>query len=413
MDQLYIIPNDPRGCSPLVAAQQCQYFISVESWSNSQYSILLALLNSNGTTSSTQLINGVTLQGTVFRNAYSNYYFVPQYGAGMTRGSVVFIVTSISGNPDLYASSSYPQPTMEHYEYRAVDAASDILLISNTNASVVFLGVHGASFQPYAQYTVLATMYNPATASQNALTLINALPQTDFVLQGDYKYYTYTLADANTQRLVFGVQPRAGGDPDLFVLYPQADGTAAENWPTSGQYDAFSNDVAGFDVVGILNPRMGVYRIGVLGFRTSIYAITAVRSNTTLVLNTGLTYPGQVFQGQWAYYVFYVTGQDLPLAAKQLTFSLHVKPGQVTDPDIYCSDVYPMPTSVVGRHNWSSSSIGSDLIIISGRSGELHVGAYYCGVYGYSAAHVLAVRIPQRARRAGGRSDAAELAGRR
>ena len=386
VDQLYITPQDPRACSPLIAAQQCQYYISVESWSNTQYSILLALINGNGSTSSTQLTNGVTLQGTVFRNAYSHYYFVPQYGAGQTRGTVVFIVTSISGNPDLYASASYPQPTMEHHEYAASAAASDILVLNNVNSSVVFLGVHGASFQPYAQYTVLATMYNPATATQNALTLINGLPQTDFVLQGDYKYYTYTLTDANTERLVFGVQPRSGGDPDLFVLYPQVDGTAADIWPSTAQYDAFSNDVAGFDVVGIQNPHMGVYRIAVLGFRQTIYSITAVRSNTTLVLNTGLTYPGQVFQGQYAYYVFYVTQQDLPLATKQLTFSLNVKPGQTTDPDIFCSDVYPMPINAPGRYNWSSFTVGSDLIIISGRTGDLHVGAYYCGVYGFSAA---------------------------
>ena len=377
-DMIWLVWNDTRTCNPTTT--MCTYHIGVQSTAASSYSILLTLFNGNGSVVPIQLNNAVTLSGQItFSGGYTQYYFSPPtLGVG-----VVFIVTPLSGNPDLYASSSFPNPTAGRYEYASTARGSDLIFIPNATAPVYFLSVHAEGFQQFAFYSVVAQVYDPRLAQVNAIALSNGVAQNDFVIRLDYRYYTYTLTEPNTERLVVGIIPRTGGNPNLYVNEPFANGSTTA-WPSTARFDHSSLDNNGFDVVGILNPRVGEYRIAVHGLTQSQYTITAVRSNTSLQLLHGWTYPGQLFRLQYAYYYFFVGQNDEPLAAKTLSITLAVKPGSNADPDLYCSDTIPNPTNVFGRYNWSSLNVGGDVLTLSGATGQLHVGIYYCAVYAFS-----------------------------
>ena len=374
-DVIFIPWNDTRACDPTVitvGGSVCSYQVTVDGWSTAGYTLIVNLFNANGTIVPTELINGLTYTNRfVVANMYDQYYFVPPRAGGL----VAFIVTPLTGNPDLYGSV-FPYPTRANHTWTSSMAGSDIIVVRNSSSPVFFFSVHGQGQTGFARYSVQALSYDSVHPEWSVVALANAQLQRGFAARGDYRYYTFTLAEQDVRQLTIGLVPFFG-DPDLYVSFPQVDGLPATSWPSESVYDAESLDPSGYEVIAVTNPSFGTYRIAVYGYENSLYSLIAYHSGTTVEMATGVVYPGILAPGQWQYYRFLVSPFDPPFDNKQLSFAIHNKVG---DADVFCSDVYARPNDT--HRNWTASNFGSDILSIPSR--DLHVGFYYCGVKGFT-----------------------------
>ncbi len=151
-----------QGCNVGVA---CVVSIGVFGSVGGSYTIV-----GGGASNSTSLSSGMPVQGYVAQGGSANYVFNVLY-----RSNVSIIVTSLSGNPQLYVSAVNPFPTASNFNWSSTTPNVDQRVWLPTNDPSypsganfpLYIGVAG--YNTNATFMITATMMNSASSSAAAV----------------------------------------------------------------------------------------------------------------------------------------------------------------------------------------------------------------------------------------------------
>lgn len=160
------------------------------------------------------LQDGVTILGSVPWDRYIDYQFPMNE---TTPTPLSFVVSSVSGDPDLFVTVQDPPPPPRIDSYAWVSAAtgSDLLLIPTTdpkykNGVMYSASVYGMFSS--AAYTIAASV----EAKSRTVFLMERTPHVEMAPAGQYRFfYFYHAPLANIRITVTGLS--SAGDPDICV----------------------------------------------------------------------------------------------------------------------------------------------------------------------------------------------------
>lgn len=369
-------------CNPANAQGSfCMVRIGVSGFSDFTYYTLLATAGNP-----VLLLNGISQAGSANASAYTEYVFeVRDYK------EVDIVLTPLSGDPDMYVSKT-PGANISNYQWKANSMGADVVQIFPIDPNACtppcryYIGVTG--FAGQAQYLITASTTNPLP-----VFLQDGRPQGGFVNQSYTKLYYFSVP-ANVPSFQIRVSA-VYGDPDIFVRLDNVPPTAS-----NAQYRSFSsnaNDVLTISTSDALFTNCTANSptsnggsscqvfIGIFGFSTSQYSITASTMGGVVRLQEGVPVSGTVNGSQYVYYTFVASN---PVVYK---FALSPTSG---DPDMYVSNTIPQPR--LGNTTWFSNGIGNELITIDPANDPRATACalpctYYIGVSGFirSAAYTL------------------------
>ena len=260
---------------------------------------------------------------------------------------------------DSNANTTRPTDKTGTYIWKSSGVGREIVVIDHRDSRVCATPCN---------YYVGVTAYNRNASfgitgrsrSSTPARLALGQPLTDQVEATQFAYYFFEW-DWSRSMAYVEVDP-SFGDSDLYVLL--GNGSAL---PSRTAWTFSSTSATGLEMVTIDSsgpkfiaacgtgpgPTPCVVTIGVYGFSTSGYSITAW--NTLRELLDGQPIVQTVPAGQYDY--FYYTAQD-----RATPFSFFVTPLDGGDPDIYVSVVTPFPNAT--NFTWSSDTPGSEIIRI-------------------------------------------------
>jgi len=350
------IPNtDTNFCT------NCWIYIGVYGYTATTFSVVA---HYGGSTS---LQDGVPQSGHVERSEMVYYTFAAWRG----HDEFTVTLTPLAGDSTFYMSSNMKDPEINDpstYQFQpdwwtsiktVTVQSTDANACTDTSCHYI-IGVYGNT---NASYTILAD------TGEATVTLVNGVAHTDDVQQGEYQYYSFEVAQANMD--VSFTITAINGDPDLYVAL-----STTTTRPTSSNFD-FDSLAWGSDSVHIDNAPIGTYYIGVYGFQTSQFTITALSQtedgtdpDNAISLTLGHPQSHDLEQGRYVYYSF-ILGATTP----ELTFTLTPTSG---DPDIYARNDGQTPSRTF--YQWDSMGVSTDTIRIQNAS----PGTFLIAVYGYS-----------------------------
>ncbi|KAL0490051.1 hypothetical protein AKO1_009417 [Acrasis kona] len=189
-------------------------------------------------------------------------------------GKILLSNVAITGDPDIYVSTTVQYPNSTHYDYRQVLFGSDLLLDSNH----LLLAIGLTHF---------------ATQTQ----LIQNIPIRLELDPSSYAYFAFNLTTP-TDNLVIQLEPNTrGGDPDLYV--------SRTNQKPSQSDAEFKSMKIGFDQVSINNPTLSTYYIAVRAFAfATIYTLVVRPSGTSTILIDGQSQSAMGLANKYDYYKF-------------------------------------------------------------------------------------------------------------
>jgi hypothetical protein len=283
-------------------------------------------------------------------------FTLPPPGTLPAGEELVFVLTPISGDADLYLSATAP-PTKESHTWKAENGGFDIISV-NTNTNVKFyIGVYGAS-ERQSTFSIIAYISN------TTLQLSDGQPQVMQVEKDQYNLFEFNLDDNSTFSIT--VAP-VSGDPDVYV--------SATKRPTRLSYD-WSSSLSTLDYVtiGSDNPAYkpnNKYMIAVYGWKKSLYTITATKQYSITTLTEGVAHGGKLKQNSFSYFKFTLT------SPRSVTFT--VTPLVVEgDPDLLISTATTRPDYSTAM--WRQEKVGQDTITIEKTDPKWTMGVYYIAV---------------------------------
>ena len=317
----------------------------------------------------------------MFRSLSAGSWTYYSFTNGVAGADVVLGLTALTGDPDIFYnrgdSGTCANPTLDTYTAKDDQSGGGVLTETNVPINAKFcIGIYAASGWE-ANGRVLAVASTEATATQNPISLQTGEPVSDVLRGGTYRFFTYAVNPPAPSSISISITQRsdAPGDPDLFVNAPGND-----TFPRAGSSWLSVAD-PGADIITINNPMPGLYWISVLAFgiQTAQYQMIVVSSDGRQELADGISYPMSLQQGTYAYYQFTVPS-DADVSSRTLMISA-TPLSYFAELSIYCSNTIQNPTRDAGQYTWSSATSGADVVVISGSTGALQAGTYYCGVY--------------------------------
>eukprot|EP01006_Ploeotia_vitrea_P032269 TRINITY_DN64533_c0_g2_i1.p1 TRINITY_DN64533_c0_g2~~TRINITY_DN64533_c0_g2_i1.p1 ORF type:complete len:2597 (-),score=1385.65 TRINITY_DN64533_c0_g2_i1:818-8563(-) len=304
-----------------------------------------------------ELIDGEAQRAHVNADEWAYFSFV------VTRPNVEmrFILTSITGDSDLFISTATHHPDAQHSQFRAYNSGSDAVIIHAdqvNHTSPYYIGVKG--YRP-STFTIAAIQIDPSDPL-DVLQLTDGQPQGGLVPEGEYLYFRFRTSQFHTQITVSVTT--TSGDPDLLLNR----GTDRPN----NTYSWHHSSALGQDMIVLFNQEPGVYTVGIYGYRTSFFAVTYATDDQVTLLQDGRSFHDELVEGEWEYFVLPVDRTDLPLTVLVTTFNN-------ADADLYVSWHTPRPN--VTNHDRAAASFRGDAITIPAHL--LHKGPYYIGVHAY------------------------------
>jgi hypothetical protein len=290
-----------------------------------------------------QLQSGVAVLRTVQENTYV-YFFISVLTAGY---DLSFIVTPISGDPDVYVSRTNPQPDVNNNDYKSAygNSAIEIIDVPSTTLGIYYVGVRANT---NTTFTIVAQLSdNQADPITNAINLANGVPQMGYARSTSFafkQYYVYNLQSRAT-RLSISLT-RQFGNPDLYVSF--------NNVPSPTNPAQFTSTTLDNDFIDIYDAMPGLYVIGIVAAETSAWTISITTAGTMLFLQDGIAVRDSVRQGETDYYYFPVDVSD-----KDITVSVTPLTG---DPDLYVSFNYRYPNA--SNAMYKSTQYSADSILI-------------------------------------------------
>lgn len=345
-----ILGSDEHACK----TASCHYSIGVYGGANGTYTISASTM-----TATKPLQNGIPAKDSVSMNQWKFFSFKIE-SAGI---DFSIIVTPISGDPDLYVSLG-KQPNATSFDRLSVRSGDDIVDYDNAPLGIYYIGVTAKAANASFSLTVMtADDKNTTVDSSDIITLLPGFPQAGVAYHNRFRYYKFLLETA-VGELTFSCT-KTFGDPDLYV-------NANNTLPTREVHD-YSSLALAADVITIRNAKPGTFIIGVYGFSTSGFSLTASTDDGHVSdLQASVPLRGTLAARGWKYYVLELN------APNDLTVSVTPFDG---DPDLYISTVtYPNATTAM----WKAIAYRGDTITISKNDARFCVCKYYIGVFSYA-----------------------------
>jgi len=366
MFHLPFVVNKAR--SPKLWPANNVFYIAMYAVTNSTYR-LMARTNDR---SHALLQKGVTLTDSVAPHEY-HYYKFQADNAGC---NVSIQLTPLSGDPDLYVSTTFPYPNSSNAEWMSTRTRlqGDQVTIYNAAVGKYWIGVRGFM---NSTFTISASMICDDVNSTHATILQDGMPIEGSLDRGDVRLYRFSVSGATTG-VSFSVSAHAG-DPDLYIkrgkkfIDPDEADMAVETY--------------GSDFITIrqgdpLFCQHGCdYYVLVKAAASATYTLTAKLASGVLVLQNGVSTEIDLDKHVYQYAVVMMDqpGMDLTISVTDLARG---------DPDLYVSttNLHPGRTT---NWTWKSETIGADSITIAATDPNA-CGAcnYYVSVYAFTRTHV-------------------------
>jgi len=354
--QLIIHDTDPGACTQ----QGCWYRIGVFGQTNATFTLLAVV--SGADAQCIPLVSGVAQREHLDAHQYQ-YFCISVLGTPL---DLSIVVTTISGDPDLYVSRTNPKPNATDYEWRSIRAGSDTIDIENATVTTYYIGVYGFT---NTTFNLLGLITNETDPRSSVVQLFNGQPQEGAVHHGTYSYYRFTLnTPVPTLTISLTVEY---GDPDLYVMIDAHNGV----YPTRTTFTWSSTSIQN-DAVRIDNPSLADYLIGVYAYSTSGFSIVASAGSGLISLQNGIGRRDQLNYHQYMYYV-------LPVDSTDEDFTVSVTPFS-GDPDLYVS-LYPVIHPSTTNYTWKATSNRGDSITVGHSDPKFCRCDYYISVYAFTA----------------------------
>jgi len=209
------------------------------------------------------LTSGQVVSGSVARQAFA--YYTISVPSGASRLDVV--LTATSGDPDLYIRRG-SRPTTSSYDRSATAGGSDSVSITNPLSGTWYIGVYGYSAASYQlRATIVTATPVPPTPPPppSDIPLTSGQAVSGSVARQAFTYYTIPVPSGASRLDV--VLTANSGDPDLYIRRGSR--------PTTSSYDR-SATAGGSDTLSITGPAAGTWYIGVYGYSTASYRLSAM-----------------------------------------------------------------------------------------------------------------------------------------
>jgi len=343
-----------NGCS------NCVYTIAVEAYTHTLYTVMGITDNSH-----VQLQDGVAHSGFSERGKYT--YFAIQ----VDRIDKLLLVTctALTGDPDLYISTSIERPTSAagQWTWRSADYSTDAVLIPNPALGTYYIGVYG-----YTNTTFLLT------ANIGHATLLPNTPHDDVVSAGEQRFYRFEMRDSTNSSLVVAVTPNDNGQVLIYasnlpnVTEPNA---TTAIWSSAEASGGMRNMLT----ISSTHPRFCancVYYITVAADSYhAAYTISASYGSSSQLLVAGQPTVGTVTAKQCQYYRGVVDQLSNDINIDVTTYAGEVQ--------IFAAHNNSRPSA--SSNQWASARQGSargvQLSILKNDS-QFRTGTYYFGVCG-------------------------------
>jgi hypothetical protein len=371
-ESVLIRPNDVRSCQANTTT--CVYYISVEAWSNTSYSILVRT-----GFETTELSNGIPLEWQ-FAPADNYTYYMFHNLFPNTNRTIAFSVTASYGEPEIYVDDVVQTPTSENSRWRETAPGSNVVGLTECNSEYYYIGVKG-SHNRFTSYTILVHSYDIHNPQETATSLNLNYGLTDTLVFETFRYYYFHFVPQHDAPYLSVLVARHAGETDLYVNYFNDRAKVNSHYPNDTSYQYASAGAQGDHLINIYDPQEGYYYIGVKAkTRNSLYTIvlSAASDNTSnLNLVDGVHFPGAVSYGHYNYYQFrvYYVYDWMELA---ILVTARSGEGYMFLSDF---DMHPQQSNATSYNSstyvWSQSEF-----VLSTAKGNLHGGLYYVSVYG-------------------------------
>jgi len=287
------------------------------------YSLMVAIDNSSK--SVPLLVPGTPTAGSVAFHRFQ-YYQVRMGAAGFVDMEAVLSVTR--GEADVYVSQSFEsRPVYDtgkkkvlNWTARSEKRGSDHVSLPRTlfpachEDCYFVIGVLGKSVVPKARFSLVVRRQDSIVALQDGVAL------RDEVADDEYVHFSVKVTDPDAD-LSIHLTPLSG-DPDLFVdAFPNTRPTKGNHTWASQSFgsDTLTLQAADMKTHCTPNPAVGLicdYFVSVFGWENASFSILASLHRgwtEPTQLFPGLPQAGEVSQGEYAYYSFYVPPDTLSL----------------------------------------------------------------------------------------------------
>ena len=192
--------------------------LSVHGFRESQYRLTYIIANDV-----TVLSNGQSLSDAVAQQGYQYYSFTTL----LDDVPLSFVLTRLSGDPDLFVNAGSTKPTMGHADYSGLAFGDDVITVPSGSAGSLFtIGVFGSVS---SQYSIVV--------SQNVSTqLLDGVPQGSNVSYGSSaSYVLYSSGNDGDITLQFTV---ISGSIEYFVSANTLPSRTSAMWRGTASYSS-------------------------------------------------------------------------------------------------------------------------------------------------------------------------------
>ena len=333
--QIVINPTNLKYCSG------CRYYVAVYGvsvGSAATYSLTLSTAYAPLT-----LQDGIPVPGVVASGSYK--YF--SYSVQDINTFLFITVSTITGDPDLYVSTSNNKPNVTSYQWRSTYSGSDTVVVKPTD-KYFKTGIYYISIYAYTDstFSISASSYNPESNTTSNAILINGQSQTGVVLSQQARIYNFAVAGTAADRpraFTVTVTPLYG-DPDIYLRN--------DSIPITISNYQWKSRLLGRDSITI-NPSCYncTYQILIYGFIESLFKIVATTSDSIVYLDSGIPITDLAQASSYSYFAIVV-----PTSFSELYISVQAVGSG--DPDLYVSTITSNPT--ISNHTWSQVRFGDD-----------------------------------------------------
>lgn len=344
-----------RTDDDLCNVNNCVYWVGVYGYTASNYSVVAATAKQ-----AILLQDGVPVRDWIGYHQWEYFTFqVNSFTAGV---DAAFIITPLSGDPDLYVSSFWERPTMYTNEtWSSANWGADAVFIPNVPPATYHIGVY--AYTANCSFTITATLVS-ATEPGQSIVLSNGVPQSGYSPAARWVYYRFYMVPSTPGAGITISVSSMAGDPDLFV---SNDGEV----PTFERYRWMSSNF-GQDVVVIPHAEEGEYLIGVYAYTTAIYDIIATTTDGIITLQDGVPHFDYLESGNYEYFQLNVDRTNM-----DLTVTVTPDSG---DPDLFMSTIVDRPNST--HYEWKSQMYRDDSITVP--QSRLRQTTYWMSVYAFT-----------------------------
>jgi hypothetical protein len=350
-DSLYygrdsIIISD--GCN------NCQYTIGVNAFSHTLYTII-----ASSTSSANILQSGHPQSGFVQSQDWQYYRFY----AGITGLPMTVALNALTGDPDLYMSTTVTRPDHDNYDWVAQAVGSDVLTVQSPLIGWYYIGVYGWQT---SSFTLTVTLGD--------IVLVAGQPYADVLQEDNTRRYVFTLPpDVNNQGFsVLTSLQFLYGESAVYIT------TSADQAVGPDFYMWASTNVNPLDLRNTLtisaddpNACDGcTYYMAVNARTTSSYSVTVSFGGMNVLLSAGRAVEAYLDTGLVDYYYGFVDDDSFDVSVDITTYL-----GVVA---LYISTTNPNPGP--GDYDWKDESTGSLHVTIATDDHDFTVGTYFIGV---------------------------------